>query len=78
MEQAKVANADDSALGAFDIWNRTATGYKGVDIHNAHSAVVQVQDLAKKVADGPVAFKKKKTAVAGSKKQSRRTTSADD
>jgi WW domain-binding protein 4 len=86
MEQAKVDNADDSALGAFDVWNRTSTGYKGVDLHAAKDAV-QVHDWAKPVAAGrPVAFKAKKKKTTNNdgqkntnnKKQNRRTTSADD
>lgn len=75
MEEAKVSNADDSALGAFDVWNRTKSGYKGVDIHS--KPIVQVEDFAKKVADGPVAFKKI-AFKAKKKKSNRRTTSADD
>lgn len=73
MEEAKVANADDSALGAFDVWNRTSEGYKGVDIHK--EAKVEIEDFAKKLSDGKknVGFKKAKK-----KTQNRRTTSLDD
>ena len=74
MEEAKAANADDSALGAFDVWSRGhAEGYKGVKIHQ--ETHVQAEDKAKKLATGAVAFKKAKPK---KKKQNRRTTSADD
>ena len=77
MEEAKVANADDSALGAFDVWSRSKDGYKGVDIHG--EAQVQVHELGKKLSDGQTAVGFKKTAFkAKKKKQNRRTTSADD
>lgn len=74
MEEAKVANADDSALGAYDVWSRSKEGYKGVDIHG--EAKVEVHDFGKKLTDGKtnVGFKK----VGKKKKQNRRTTSADD
>jgi len=83
MEEAKVANADDSALGAYDVWSRTKDGYKGVDIHDdAADKDVKVQDiLGKKLAEGKekVGFKKKGSAFKSKKKkQNRRTTSADD
>ena len=75
MEEAKVANADDSALGAYDVWG--TGGYKGVDISTTdvtHSVV----DTAKSLATGKasVAFKKKKKKPVSSR--NRRTTSADD
>jgi WW domain-binding protein 4 len=78
MEEAKVANAEDSALGAYDVWGKG--GYKGVDIHK--EAVISIADTAKKLAGvgEKVAFKKanrSKFQVAG-KKRNRRTTSADD
>lgn len=77
MEEAKVANADDSALGAYDVWSRTKDGYKGVDIHA--EAKVEVSDMAKKLSDGKEKVGFKKTAFkAKAKKQNRRTTSADD
>jgi WW domain-binding protein 4 len=75
MEEAKVANADDSALGAYDVWGKG--GYKGVDITNA-DATTTVADTAKSLGTGkgPVAFKKKKKKPASSR--NRRRTSADD
>lgn len=77
MEEAKVANADDSALGAYDVWSRTKDGYKGVDIHN--EAQVDVHELGKKLSQGQekVGFKKLGKGH-NKKKQNRRTTSADD
>jgi WW domain-binding protein 4 len=77
MEEAKVANADDSALGAYDVWSRTKDGYKGVDIHG--EAAVDVHEMGKKLSDGKGAVGFKKSAFkAKKKKQNRRTTSADD
>jgi hypothetical protein len=77
MEEAKVSNADDSALGAYDVWSRTKDGYKGVDIHR--EAHVDVHEMGKKLSDGKesVGFKKSAFKVK-KKKQNRRTTSADD
>ncbi|KAL3943950.1 MAG: hypothetical protein SGBAC_001984 [Bacillariaceae sp.] len=70
MEAAKVANADDSALGAFDA---LGTGdYRGVEIHQ--EAEVTLEDTAKRLATGSVAFKKKKKKMT---KRSIRQTSAD-
>jgi WW domain-binding protein 4 len=74
MEEAKVENADDSALGAYDVWTSGKGGYKGVDINQ--EAKLDVQDTAKSLAKGmgAVGFKKKQVK----KKQNRRTTCADD
>lgn len=74
MEEAKVANADDSALGAYDVWGKG--GYKGVDI-SAGDNTITVTDTAKSLATGKtsVAFKKKKKKCIS---KNRRTTSADD
>ncbi|KAL3780699.1 hypothetical protein HJC23_003524 [Cyclotella cryptica] len=68
MEETKYKNAHDSALGAYDVWNRTdpsgswseAGSYKGVDI--VKDAKVEVADTAKSLAKGlgSVAFKKQK------------------
>jgi hypothetical protein len=75
MEEAKVSNADDSALGAFDVWGKG--DYKGIDI--SKDAVLSFEDTAKKLASGATAGKvsfrkaKKKKGQAG-----RRTKSADD
>jgi WW domain-binding protein 4 len=78
MEEAKVSNADDSALGAYDVWNRGAKeGYKGVDIHG--EAKVEVHELGKKLAEqGAVVQFKKPTFKSKAKKQNRRTTTSDD
>jgi WW domain-binding protein 4 len=81
MEEAKVENADDSALGAYDVWTAGKGGYKGVDINQ--EAKLDVQDTAKSLAKGKgaVGFKKKGSGAAfkkAKKKQNRRTTSADD
>lgn len=84
MEEAKVSNANDSALGAYDVWSRTKDGYKGVDIHGTSSATTEatldVHEFGKKLAtDGTSArFKKSVFKGAAKKKQNRRTTSADD
>jgi hypothetical protein len=80
MEEAKVSNADDSALGAYDVWGRTQDGYKGVKILDEKTT--SVHDFGKTLAvDGMNAgFKVKasfKTGVA-KKRQNRRVTSADD
>lgn len=86
MEEARISNADDSALGAYDIWGRTNDGYKGVQIHaNASSmntSTLSVHDYGKKLATDGVntGFKSKtnlKNAMA-KKRQNRRTTSTDD
>ena len=85
MEEAKHTNADDSALGAYDVWSTSSGkgGYKGVQIHT--DAKVEVSDMAKSLAKGKIGVKFKK---AGSnknsifkrakKKQNRRKTFADD
>jgi hypothetical protein len=76
MEEAKIANADDSALGAYDVWNRSQEGYKGIKITASQDDKVEVSDLAKKLSDGKnVEFKKTKKK---GKPQNRRTTTADD
>lgn len=73
MEEAKVANADDSALGAFDVWGKG--GYKGINIQK--EADITLADTAKTLAKGSsVAFKKKKKKPAA--RRNIRQTSADD
>ena len=73
MEEAKVANADDSALGAFDVWGKG--GYKGINIQK--EAEITLADTAKTLAKGSsVAFKKKKKKPAA--RRNIRQTSADD
>lgn len=86
MEEAAVQSAGDSALGAYDIWNRgEKEGYKGVNIHGGEDGKsdksLSVHDrVAKKISDGkPVEFQKKTSAFnAKKKKQNIRRTSADD
>eukprot|EP00551_Chaetoceros_affinis_P009357 CAMPEP_0203664826 /NCGR_PEP_ID=MMETSP0090-20130426/2164_1 /ASSEMBLY_ACC=CAM_ASM_001088 /TAXON_ID=426623 /ORGANISM="Chaetoceros affinis, Strain CCMP159" /LENGTH=379 /DNA_ID=CAMNT_0050528201 /DNA_START=151 /DNA_END=1290 /DNA_ORIENTATION=+ len=80
MEEAKHANADDSALGAYDVWGKG--GYKGVDING--EVKLDVSDTAKSLSEGKknVKFKKrmngkKSTFKNTKKKQNRRTTTAD-
>ena len=78
LEEAKTMNADDSALGAYDVWSRgTKEGYKGVHIH--HEAKLEVHELGKKLATNGVNVGFKKPMFANKKKkQNRRTTSVDD
>ncbi len=78
MEEAKNANADDSALGAYDVWN-SSSGYKGVDI--SKEMKLNSSDTAKSLANGAkVAFKKRINASNGNsfknvkKKKFRRKT----
>ena len=80
MEEAKYANAHDSALGAYDVWSSTTSAvegktraYKGIDI--TKDTTVEVADTAKSLSKGlgSVAFKKKSL-----KKKSTRITSTDD
>ena len=80
MEEAKHTNADDSALGAYDIWGRG--GYKGINI-NAE-VKLDVSDTAKSLSQGMTNVKfKKRTSNKNSmfkatkKKQNRRKTYAD-
>jgi U1 zinc finger len=84
MEEAKVSNAEDSALGAYDIWGRTKDGYKGVIIHNNTNTELMingtsVHDYGKELAvDGVTTTFKNKSKSIAKKRQNRRTTSADD
>ena len=88
MEEAKTSNADDSALGAYDIWGRTKDGYKGVQIHanessmNTAASTASVHNFGKKLAtDGVKTDFKSKANLKSSmnkKRQNRRTTTADD
>lgn len=58
MEEARHANADDSALGAYDVWSTTKGGYKGVDI--SKELKLNANDTAKSLSNGaPVVFKKR-------------------
>ena len=84
MEEAKVSNADDSALGAYDVWGKGL--YKGIDISNEVDH--PVEETAKRLAteyestiDGTVSVKKisfKKRKKKSSAGMVRRKTSADD
>lgn len=84
MEEAKVSNADDSALGAYDVWGKGL--YKGVDISNEVDH--PVEETAKRLTteyestiDGTVSVKKisfKKRKKKSSAGMVRRKTSADD
>ena len=80
MEEAKYANAHDSALGVYDVWSSPTSAaegktraYKGVDIMK--ETKVKIADTAKGLSKrlGSVAFKKK-----SSKKKNVRITLADD
>ena len=77
MEEAKHANADDSALGAYDVWGKG--GYKGINI-NAE-AKLDASDTAKSLSDGKinVKFKKRVNKMKGTKKKRiRKTTDSDE
>ena len=86
MEEARVAGADDSALGSYDVWCGGRAGYKGVDI--GAETKLAVSDTAKSLAGGSGGVKFKKVGEGGGgassrfkkakKKRNRRVTSADD
>ncbi len=80
MEEAKYANAHDSALGAYNIWSLLTSAtegktraYKGVDIMKETKVEIAVtaKGLSKQL--GSVAFKKK-----SSKKKNIKITLVDD
>ena len=81
-EEAKIENAEDSALGAYAMYGTL----KRLEIRMSIltiEAKIDVQDTVKCLAKGvgPLGFKKKGSATykkAKTKKQNRRTTSADD
>ena len=78
MEEARVDNAEDSALGAYDVWNAGKAGYKGVNIH-ANDKMTAADAAGTSLSGGKkVEFKKKSAFQKKGKKQNRRTTSADD
>eukprot|EP00979_Chaetoceros_neogracilis_P010029 scaffold2355_cov267-Chaetoceros_neogracile.AAC.3 len=85
MEEAKHSNADDSALGAYDVWAISGKGgYKGVQIHS-ESEVEGTDAAAQGLAQGNVdvqfrtmSTNKKSMFKRAKKKQNRRTTYADD
>ena len=77
MEEAKHANADDSALGAYDVWGKG--GYKGININAG--AKLDAGDTAKSLSDGKtnVKFKKRVNKMKKTKKkQIRKTTDSDE
>lgn len=78
MEEAKVENADDSALGAYDVWSSGKAGYKGVDI--SKEAQLDIHDTAKSLSKGmgQVEFKKPTFSNKGKKAANRRKTTADE
>ena len=83
MEEAKVANADDSALGSYDVWTGGKAGYKGVDIMKNDKVDVAVTAKSLSKGKGNVAFKKVGSGSSmfkgkAKKKKNRRVTSADD
>ncbi len=80
MEEAKAANADDSALGSmyFAELGREVRGYKGVDISDTGDDKLTVADTAKSLAAGKTSIGFKKKGKKPMANRSRRTTSADD
>lgn len=90
MEEAKYANAHDSALGAYDVWSssnsavvaegegKATRSYKGVDI--TKEVQIEATDTAKSLAKGMgnVAFKKKNKEKTVKKQNNVRRTLADD
>ena len=86
MEDARYENADDSALGAYDVWSTSGkSGYKGVQI-NAN-AKLEVSETAKSLSLGRTNIKFKKRGSNNKensmrkkvrKQHSRRTTSTED
>ena len=82
MEEAKYANADDSALGAYDVWTGGKSGYKGIQIIDDNSKL-NVNEMAKSLSRGQtknITFKKKKSLFnkAKNQKKNRRTSLSDD
>lgn len=78
LEESRVSNADDSALGAYDVFGRG--DYKGINI--SKEVHTSVEDSAKRLAvekpgtGGKIVFKKR--AKKKGQKAVRRRTSADD
>ena len=73
MEEAKYLGAEDSALGAYDVWGTSGGGYKGVSITTTSTKAVTGKSLSK----GTVEFKKKNSN-SSKNRNNRRTTSAED
>ena len=80
MEEAKAANADDSALGSiyFAELGREVQGYKGVDISDTGDDKLTIQDTAKSLAAGKTSVGFKKRVKKPMANRASRTTSADD
>lgn len=77
MEESKHANADDSALGAYDIWGSTAkVGYKGINISSNFEESDSTTNISKSNV-GPILFKKR-SFFKKAKKGNTRKTSSDD
>ena len=78
LEESRASNADDSALGAYDVWGKM--DYKGVDI--SKEVRYSVEDSAKRLAvEKPTTGTKivfKKRAKKKGQRAGRRTTSAED
>jgi WW domain-binding protein 4 len=79
LEESRASNADDSALGAYDVWGKM--DYKGVDI--SKEVHYSIEDSAKRLATAKnlttgtkVAFKKR--VKKKGQRAARRRTSADD
>jgi len=84
MEEAAAANADDSALGAYDVWNRgEKDGYKGMKLSEESTQDQKTsayETMTKKLSQGKdVQFKKKPAAFKAKKRKAnmRKTTSED-
>jgi len=79
LEESRTSNADDSALGAYDVWGKK--DYKGVDI--SKEVHYSIEDSAKRLATvedlskGAKVQFKKRTKKKG-QRGTRRRTSADD
>jgi WW domain-binding protein 4 len=80
MEEARIDNAEDSALGAFDVWNNGTEGYKGVNIHQTQKWTVAETTMENNIpTKGKVEFKKKNSFQTKKNKQNnRRITSSED
>ena len=76
-EEAKHSNADDSALGAYDVWSTSSiSGYKGIKISDPNVGTKEGE--TKCVSNGVDVKFKKSIFKKGKKKQTRRKTFADD
>jgi WW domain-binding protein 4 len=76
-EEAKHSNADDSALGAYDVWSTSnSSGYKGVKISDSNVGAQEGE--TKSLSQGVDVKFKKSMFKKGKKKQTRRKTFVDD